>query len=374
MKIFVFVLATFFFAIISTQAQDITATLGGDTSTDYFEVENSSGTLLFRLNGTGNLGLGLTNPAYKLSVNGNINLQSGFSYHINGQPILNGIMSSTFVGIGAGINNTNSVNTYNTFVGVNAGFSNTTGMSNTCLGYEAGSGLTDQMENVIIGYNAGQYIDESANYNVIIGAEAGKNLLAGKNCFIGDGSGYSADLAEKNVAVGEASGFSLSDGSNNVLLGESAGYSLTNGYGNTFVGHEAGENTSGSGSYNVFIGYLAGKNISGDNKLVIENSASLQPLIYGDFSTDDVKIYGDLTVTGTITEISDARYKKNIAPIENASEKIQNISGVYYDWDKENHPELVTGSGREIGVLAQDVEKVFPELVKIDEKGFKSVN
>ena len=60
---------------------------------------------------------------------------------------------------------------------------------------------------------------------------------------------------------------------------------------------------------------------------------------------------------------SDERLKENIAPIEDALEKIEQINGVLFDWN-EQYDSLGRSSGhREIGVIAQDVEKVLPELV-----------
>lgn len=66
---------------------------------------------------------------------------------------------------------------------------------------------------------------------------------------------------------------------------------------------------------------------------------------------------------------SDKRLKKNIAPLENILEKIQKISGVSYEWKDSSR-----GERRELGVIAQDVELVFSELVQEDEKGLKMVN
>ncbi|NOX16652.1 MAG: tail fiber domain-containing protein, partial [Chlorobi bacterium] len=157
-----------------------------------------------------------------------------------------------------------------------------------------------------------------------------------------------------------------------VFIGDNAGYNGTDLEYNVFVGYSAGKNATGNS--NVFVGYKAGFNETGSNKLYIENSNSTSPLIYGDFSSDDVTINGDLTVTGTITELSDRRYKTDIKPMKNALQKIEAINAVYYRWDKEKYPDLVVSDEREIGVIAQDVEKVFPELVKTDNKGFKSVN
>lgn len=66
---------------------------------------------------------------------------------------------------------------------------------------------------------------------------------------------------------------------------------------------------------------------------------------------------------------SDKRLKQNITPIKGSLEAIGNIHGYRYNWiDPDRGTDLQTG------VLAQELEKYFPELVKQDEKGFKSVN
>ena len=64
---------------------------------------------------------------------------------------------------------------------------------------------------------------------------------------------------------------------------------------------------------------------------------------------------------------SDFRLKKNIREINNALEKIQQIDGVYFDWKDDG--------GKSMGLIAQQVEENFPELVLTDEiTGLKSVN
>ena len=68
-----------------------------------------------------------------------------------------------------------------------------------------------------------------------------------------------------------------------------------------------------------------------------------------------------ITVTGTVTETSDARQKTNIVPIDGALSKIQQVTGYTYNWKDSNVPD--------IGVIAQDVEQVFPELVETENEG-----
>jgi len=75
------------------------------------------------------------------------------------------------------------------------------------------------------------------------------------------------------------------------------------------------------------------------------------------------------TIRGETVSESDIRWKKNIDPIEGSLEKVKQLQGVHYDWKDENKDQ-----SRQIGFIAQDVEKIFPELVKTDEKGYKSMN
>jgi hypothetical protein len=66
---------------------------------------------------------------------------------------------------------------------------------------------------------------------------------------------------------------------------------------------------------------------------------------------------------------SDARLKKNIVTLDGALEKIDRIRGVYHDWNDENQ-----SKDRQIGVIAQEIQTVYPELVTEGGNGFLSVN
>lgn len=87
-------------------------------------------------------------------------------------------------------------------------------------------------------------------------------------------------------------------------------------------------------------------------------------------TTSDVT-FNTLNATGDITAFasSDERLKDNIQTIPNAVEKVQQIKGVSFDWNgnQTNH------SGHDIGVIAQDIEKVLPEIVATRDDGYKAV-
>ena len=77
---------------------------------------------------------------------------------------------------------------------------------------------------------------------------------------------------------------------------------------------------------------------------------------------------GNLWIKGTLTENSDARYKKEIQPIPQALERICSLQGINFRWSGEGYD-----SRLQMGILGQEVEKIFPELVYSDSHGAKSV-
>jgi hypothetical protein len=81
---------------------------------------------------------------------------------------------------------------------------------------------------------------------------------------------------------------------------------------------------------------------------------------------------GNITVNG-ITYTSDARFKTNIVPCDKALEAIINLRGVRFEWNRARWRERGFASGPQIGFLAQEVERVLPELVSTDAQGYKSV-
>ena len=73
---------------------------------------------------------------------------------------------------------------------------------------------------------------------------------------------------------------------------------------------------------------------------------------------------------------SDRRLKENIKPIENALDKVSKISGVEFDWKElsEDEKKYVHGNeGHDIGVIAQEIESVLPEVVTQRDSGYKAV-
>lgn len=82
---------------------------------------------------------------------------------------------------------------------------------------------------------------------------------------------------------------------------------------------------------------------------------------------------GQINANGTIYN-SDARYKKNIFTLNNALEKVMQLRGVGYEMRKEEFPDKQFSEGAQVGLIAQEVEKVVPEVVVTNADGYKSVD
>jgi hypothetical protein len=83
---------------------------------------------------------------------------------------------------------------------------------------------------------------------------------------------------------------------------------------------------------------------------------------------------GLVKVNGVTVHTSDSLLKKNIVPLDSALQKINGIQTVYFDFKTEEYPNRNLPKSKQIGVIAQNVETVFPELVYTDCDGIKSVD
>jgi hypothetical protein len=75
-----------------------------------------------------------------------------------------------------------------------------------------------------------------------------------------------------------------------------------------------------------------------------------------------LQVSGDI-IANSIAGSSDLRFKKNIRPVVNALDKVKALRGVYFNWDQQNFPDKNFGEQDELGFIAQEVEKVVPEIV-----------
>ena len=86
-----------------------------------------------------------------------------------------------------------------------------------------------------------------------------------------------------------------------------------------------------------------------------------------------LQVNGSVAGVGPYTDTSDARYKTNVATIQDALELVERLRGVRYDWRRTEFPSLNFASGRQLGFIAQEVKAVLPEAVSVDKDGIHSV-
>lgn len=221
---------------------------------------------------------------------------------------------NTFLGAYAGGYSTGSENLAAGYLAMRGSSGNTTGSYNVVLGSQAGSNMTSASANVFIGQSSGLNTSTGGN-NIGIGrASLNGNTTGTDNIVLGTYALRSTNTGSNNIALGS---FSLKDnasGDSNIGIGQYALEKNTAGYGNIGLGSNALRLTTGNnsialgvgagrntGSGGVFIGNAAGENETGDNKLYIDNSNTTTPLIYGDFSSNILKIHGSLSVGDAFT-------------------------------------------------------------------------
>ena len=86
-----------------------------------------------------------------------------------------------------------------------------------------------------------------------------------------------------------------------------------------------------------------------------------------------LQVSGFVAATDFVS-MSDARLKKDIVPLKDALSKVLQLNGVSYYWNQESYPQFQFDTNHKIGFLAQEVEKIMPELVATGTDGYKTVN
>ena len=278
---------------------------------------------------------------------------------------------------------------YNTAVGA-AALNNNYGNSNTASGYAALALNTSGTENTAIGSEAlrgssdAGHANAVGSFNTATGARAlysnhdgGVNVAAGYKALEANVGGF------YNVASG---GFALGNntsGSYNVATGANALYYNNTGGTNTATGHQALQNNI-SGSNNVAVGYQAGNNLTtGSNNIaigagVLATAGESNTTRIGKTTQKKTFIGGiyNKTVASGVGVIvnssgqlgtvqSSARYKDDIRPMDKASEEILALKPVTFRYKEELDPDKIP----QFGLIAEDVEKVDPDLVVRDENG-----
>jgi len=307
---------------VSADQLDISA-LGTNARIGFFTGGNASSiTERMRIDSSGNVGIG-GSPSVKLDVVGSGKFQPGIA---GGDALVTIAQTNTNAYVHAGIK-------------INAG------NTNPFYIYQSGSSNTLRF-----------------NYNSL--ADAGGQLV------ITDSG---------NVGIGTDSPDEKLDVQGNVLVGDY--FKL--GSSATYMGQLGlNRNVSTGAIYNSSYGAYQIQNYLGDLEFQIYNSSGNDVCTHRFFGSGDVFFDGDVGIgdtspsyeldvdgtiraTGDVIAYSDKRVKENIKTIDNALNKVDKLRGVEFNKIGEDK--------KSIGVIAQEIEKVIPEVVREDDKGMKSV-
>jgi hypothetical protein len=296
-----------------------------------------------------------------------------------GTLLFNTADENTAFGAAALLNNTSGGG--NTATGAAALLSNTIGQNNTANGASALQSNTEGSDNTAIGRQA-LFSNTTGGSNTAIGDSAlFNNTTGGVNTAVGLQALENNTSGDRNTATGLSALSGNATGNDNTATGhEALHFNLSSG--NTAMGSGAlSENTTGSD--NTALGFNAGDNLTGDNNIDIGSgvqgvAGESNTIRIGDTDITDTFIRGISGATasggaavfvngngklGTMT--SSARFKNEIKPMGNASEVILALRPVSFRYKKEIDPQSIP----QFGLVAEDVEKVNPDLVIRDREG-----
>jgi hypothetical protein len=291
----------------------------------------------------------------------------------------------------------------NTALGGLALNSNTTGANNTAIGFQALTGYTgityDDGSNGNFGMSNGHnntavgasalYYNGAGSGNSAFGVSALlkngtgiDNTAIGMTAMQGEHSGSLVGIptnnGSHNTAVGFQALFSYLSASDNTAIGTSALYSDADGNLNTAIGY--GALFRSTGDNNVAIGYAAGYNETvGNNNIYIGHpgeptdsdttrigTPGMQTVVYV-AGIENSKITGSavyVTSAGRLGVLaSSEQYKTGITPIGTSTEQLQRLRPVSF------HLKTDPKGPVQYGLIAEEVNKIYPELVIRDEAG-----
>lgn len=262
--------------------------------------------------------------------------------------------------------------TSNTALGFEALFSDTIGNNNTATGIGALGSNTTGSDNTANGFGALLFNTTGPN-NTAVGFEVlFANTTGFENAAIGSRALFANTTGFHNTADGFFALSSNTIGNHNTAIGDDALGNNTTGSFNTTDGAHAMENNS-SGSSNTVVGFSAGNNVTTASNVIcigsrvnganVSNSCYIGS-IFGQPSAGGAAVF--INSSGKLgTSASSRRFKEEIKPMEKTSEALFALKPVTFRYKKE-----IDSTGmHQFGLVAEEVEKVDPDLVVHDQQG-----
>jgi hypothetical protein len=244
--------------------------------------------------------------------------------------------------------------TYNTAIGLYALKTNTTGGFNTGVG-------------------AGALLFNTADENTATGAAALLSNTTGTgNTAMGEAALFFNTTGDFNTGIGDGALSHNTTGASNVAVAVDALSSNTTGNNNTVIGDTA-LNSNTTGSNNTVIGFNSGFAVTTANNVVCigagvpganQDNGCFIGSIFGQTSSGGTAVFIDSNnKLGTV--VSSKRFKEDIKPMDKMSEALFSLKPVSFHYKKEIDPAKIS----QLGLVAEDVDKVDPDLVVRDKEG-----
>jgi hypothetical protein len=330
------------------------ATVTGSGTKNYVPLWTGSATLgdstLYQTGGR--IGIGTSTPAVTLDVDGRIN--SSKSYRFEGFDVL--VVPGPEVSDG------------NTGVGVSALELATTALGNTAVGYGALGNVVSSQYNTAVGTNA--LFENTADGNTAFGHGAMlSNTVGVEDVATGVSALFSNISGNNDTANGNFALFKNTTGNNNTAFGYSALMNNVGGNGNIAIGNSAAVNVAAANSNNIHIG---SHGVSTDKATIRIGATGTQTSFFvvgvrGITTGLDDAVPVVISSNGQLGTVSSSRrFKEDIRNMGESSHDLMRLRPVTFRYKK---PFEDGSKPIQYGLVAEEVEQVYPELVARSEDG-----
>ena len=313
-------------------------------------------------------------------------------------------------------------NSFNILIGPKSGLELEYSYSNILIGSSAGEGMFNGENNIFLGEGAGRQASGAYN-NILIGTSAGNSVTTYNNVMIGNNAGYSNSTGNSNVFIGSYAGNS-NNGNRNVFIGHYAGYG-ENGSGKLYIENavtnipliygdfsndllrlnaEVAINAAAGDGHRLLVSEsrinyglaaIHGINIASSGTGVgvegtggymgvrgnaAQNGTGYRYGVYGTagnaqynygvmgyaYGGTSYAVYaaGTLAYSGSIIQASDAKFKEDIQPLTSVLGHVMKLKPRKYSMSvSEEAKSAGISPGIQFGLVAQEIETIFPELV-----------